>query len=310
VDIAPTVLSLISAAELPEFDGKSFSPTFARSDAPTPRPTQYWETLGHRAIWNDGWMAVTEHTAGASFEEDTWRVYDTRGDFAQAHDLSTVRPDKAAELAGLWWNEARANGVLPLDDRSLVDLINLKTPYGMYNTRRLVLRPGQSAVPCATRVTGSNRSMQVTAHLREHGPGHQGVLLSSGSSVGGYSLFLKAGRLHFEHLCLGDRILCIAEVATPMGNGRVGFRLLHGAGRSACIELLHGDEVVARTGIPQTSGHLSFFGLAVCSDPISQVSQAYAGPFAYPHDALEMVVIDFLDAQSASATAPILMATE
>ena len=57
---------------------------------------------------------------------------------------------------------------------------------GMYNHRRLVLRPGQAAVSFSTRLAGSDGSMHAVAHVRDYQVGYQGVLLSSGSSIGGY----------------------------------------------------------------------------------------------------------------------------
>jgi arylsulfatase A-like enzyme len=319
IDIAPTVLALVADAQAGDeladgtsngqafaasaFDGKSFAPTLAAASTAAARDTQYWETLGHRAIWHQGWKAVTEHVPGTPFDADRWRLYDTRSDFSEICDLAVDRPDKLAELQALWWQEARCHGVLPLDDRSLVELIQLRTPLGLHNRRRLVLRPGQSAVPFATRVTGSNRSFQVTVQLRDRLAHHEGVLVASGSSVGGYSCYVYAGHLHFEHVCLGQRVTCSADVQTPLGSGAVGFRLLRGDGRTARVELLHADTVVGRADVDHTSGHLSFFGLSVCADTVSQVSQRYAGDFNFPHDAVDVVVIDFLDVTPSAADA-------
>lgn len=310
VDIAPTILSLIGAEDRPDFDGKSFCPTFAQAHAPSPRQTQYWETLGHRAIWHDGWKAVTEHHAGIPFDQDTWRLYNTKEDFAEAQDIAQQHPEKLAELLALWWQEAKAHDVLPLDERGLVQLITLDTPLGMYNRQRLVLRPGQAAVPFATRMTGSDRSMQAIAHLRDHHSDHEGVLLASGSAIGGYSFYVQGGYLHFEHLCLGNRVICRADRPNVAGNISVGFRLVRGAVRSAVLELLHENDVVGSVDIPHTSGHLSFFGLAAGSDPISQVSTAYQGEFAFPPESLDRVVIDYLDLMEPEASASMSIATE
>ena len=310
VDIAPTILALIGANETHEFDGRSFISTFEQPLAPATRQTQYWETLGHRAIWHDGWKAVTEHHTGVPFEEDTWRLYNTSTDFAEAQDLSAQFPEKVAELTDLWWCEAKKHEVLPLDERNLVELITLKTPLGMYNRRRLVLRPGQAAVPFSTRLTGSDRSMHAVAHVRDYQVGHEGVLLSSGSSIGGYTFYVQGDLLHFEHLCLGQRLVCRATKPNPTGNVQLGFKLLRGALRSAVVELLHGDEVVGKIDVPHTSAHLSFFGLAAGSDPISQVSNAYHGENPFPPDSLEQVVIDYLDLMEPEMLASISIATE
>ena len=191
IDIAPTLMSLAGkpakTAVDADFHGCSFEPTFESATASSPRLTQYWETLGHRAIWHDGWKAVTEHVPGKPFDQDQWRLYDTRNDFSEIHDLVNLKPQKLEELKGLWWQEANRFGVLPLDDRSLVELIELRTPVSGHSRERVVLRPGQSMVPCATRFTGSGRSIRAKVHFRARQDHHEGVLVSSGSEAGGYS---------------------------------------------------------------------------------------------------------------------------
>ena len=310
IDIAPTVLALVEQSVAAPFDGRSFLSTFNDPDAPAARQTQYWETMGHRAIWHDGWKAVTEHIAGTPLDQDVWRLYDTRNDFAEAHDLAAHRPEIVADLTERWWKEARVHGVLPIDERSLVELIRLRTPLGLYNRAQLVLRPGQSTVPFATRITGSDRSIRVQVQLRGRQSGQLGVLVASGSAIGGYSLFIQDDRLHFEHLCLGQRVLCAAAVGAPLGDAEVGFRLTRGERREAQVELLHAEEVVAHAVIAHTSGHLSFFGLTVCSDAVSQVSPLYQGSFDYPKDGVEAIRITYLDAASPAVSATIVQAAE
>lgn len=308
VDVAPTVLALVGDVQ-PSMDGASFVPSFADPEAPT-RRTQYWETLGHRAIWHEGWKAVATHEAGSDFDADHWRLYDTRSDFSETCDLSATHPEKLADLKARWWREARSHDVLPLDDRSLVQLIGLQTPMGLHSRGQLVLRPGQSVLPAATKLTGSHRALRATAHLRDHQPGHQGVLLASGSAAGGYSLYLRHGVLHFEHVSLGVRTLCRAGERVPLGPVNVGFRLRPGEQSTSTVELLHGEAVVGEAVIPRVSNHLSFWGLSICADPVSQVSTHYGGNFSFPAAALDKVVLFLLEEESADVLAKQLMATE
>src|SRR6185369_6360303 len=86
-------------------------------DAPTQKQTQYYEMLGNRGIWHDGWKAVTEHgpMAGSSgFDKDRWQLFHTDVDRSEAHDLADENPGKLEELKALWMEEAKANKVLPL----------------------------------------------------------------------------------------------------------------------------------------------------------------------------------------------------
>jgi arylsulfatase A-like enzyme len=59
-------------------EGISMAYTFADKDAPGRRVTQYFEMLGNRAIYHDGWVAGCLHgrlpwltSGGASFDKDS-----------------------------------------------------------------------------------------------------------------------------------------------------------------------------------------------------------------------------------------------
>lgn len=311
IDIAPTVLSLVGQPMEPDLDGRDFSHTFAQPQAASPRGVQYWEMMGHRAIWHEGWKAVTEHVMGQSLEEDKWRLYDTRVDFSEAHDLSQSHPEIVKRLARLWWEQARTNDVLPIDDRSLVELIRLRTPLSSHNRQAIVLRPDQSIVPFSTRLTGTDRSFVIHVDLCNRADLDEGVLVASGSIGGGYVLYIRDNRLCFEHVCLGQRVRCIGERAAPLGASAVGLRLQRAQdGHEGSAELWQDGEVVGSVTIPYTSSHLSFFGLSVCRDATSQVGTAYEGTFDYPQTGVEKIRIEFLDAASAVAAAAVISKSE
>ena len=73
-----------------------------------PRETQYFEMLGSRAIYHDGWKATTDHVgrqlsvetemvAGQpDFEADRWALYDLHADASESFDRSaeTSRPSR------------------------------------------------------------------------------------------------------------------------------------------------------------------------------------------------------------------------
>src|SRR5699024_6663385 len=128
VDIAPTLLDMAGLPPLERADGASLKHAFdGESDVPG-RPQQAFETLGPRAIYDQGWFAVTEHTKGASYAEEAWRLYDTAEDFAHVRDVADRFPEKVKELTDLWWSLAEDQQVWPLDDRSLLDLLYHRHP--------------------------------------------------------------------------------------------------------------------------------------------------------------------------------------
>ncbi len=136
VDLLPTVLAA-TGVDRPEdvdgvrqraLDGASLLDSFDDAAAPSPRDRQYFELLGSRAIYSDGWKATTNHVGAQisierellegsrSFDDDRWSLFRLADDFAEVDDLAEAEPDKLAELTAAWWSEAERNQVLPLDD--------------------------------------------------------------------------------------------------------------------------------------------------------------------------------------------------
>lgn len=149
IDVLPTVLDL-AGVELPSelggvaqlsFDGVSLRSTLDDSAADDPRAQQYFECWGSRAIYRDGWKAVTNHVnqltaaerenidGSARFADDEWLLFDTRSDFSESHDLGAEHPERLAELVALWHDEAERNQVLPIDDGRDSRIAQLHLPW-------------------------------------------------------------------------------------------------------------------------------------------------------------------------------------
>ena len=124
IDIVPTILDCLGV-EAPEtikghvqsgFDGVSMRYSFNDGDAPGRRKTQFYSMLGSRAIWHEGWKAVSTHptiSGWSNFNDDTWELYNVEVDRAELHDLAAEHPDKVRELVNLWFSEAGANRCVP-----------------------------------------------------------------------------------------------------------------------------------------------------------------------------------------------------
>ena len=87
--------------------GTSLAYTFDSPDAPRQRKIQYYEMLGSRAIWSDGWTAVTWHKKDDDWNAHKWELYHTDVDFSENNDLAAQMPDKLAEMKALWFEEAK-----------------------------------------------------------------------------------------------------------------------------------------------------------------------------------------------------------
>ena len=124
-DLVPTVLEVLGEeaprtikglAQMP-VHGKSLAYSFEDPDAPSNKGVQYFEMWGHRAIWMDGWKAVTRHFRGVEFDEDKWELFNLEEDFSELNDLSEQEPERLQKMIDRWWIEAGRYNVLPLDDR-------------------------------------------------------------------------------------------------------------------------------------------------------------------------------------------------
>ena len=138
IDIGPTILE---AAGIPEpkvvdgtaqkpMEGTSFLYSFDDASAAERHTVQYFEIVGNRAIYKDGWWAacmldripwdlspptMARFAPGAyDPEQDTWELYYLPDDFTQANDLAEEHPEKLAELKELFWEQAEQHNVLPL----------------------------------------------------------------------------------------------------------------------------------------------------------------------------------------------------
>lgn len=122
VDVTPTILDVVGidaprtyrGVDQMPMHGRSFLATLGNAQAASPRDTQVFELRGMRGIYHQGWRAVARHVNGTPYERDTWSLFDTSRDFAEAEDVAAAHPEKLKELQSLWWSEAREYGVLPL----------------------------------------------------------------------------------------------------------------------------------------------------------------------------------------------------
>jgi len=237
-DITPTILELIGV-RAPEriegvvqnsLDGVSFSYLLGPGGEleEERHHTQYFEMFGSRALYHDGWKAVTFHPIGplyddqnpnASFDDDEWELYRVRDDISESRNLASQYPDVLRGLIDLWWSEAQKNDVLPLDNRVLWALTHPKpTSRAPRDTYRYF--PFTAPVPESVAVNVRNRSHKLTVALESSNstPG-DGVLVALGSSLGGWSLHILDGRLRYVHNLYGKSIDLI-EAHDRMAEGR------------------------------------------------------------------------------------------
>jgi arylsulfatase len=213
IDVVPTILEACKLPEPKEVNGIKQKPiegvsmlySFENAKAKDRRTTQYFEMMGNRGIYHDGWMATTRHgtpwiTTGTarSFDADVWELYHVDEDFSQASDLAAKHPDKVKELQAKFLQEAKKYDVLPLDDRmsQRLDSRNRvagepRTSWTYYgNNVRLPEPAGPMVYP---------NSHTITSELTIPEKGAEGVIACAGGLSGGWTLYVKDGKLAYHY---------------------------------------------------------------------------------------------------------------
>lgn len=320
-DIVPTIYEACGVTMPDVVDGHEQTPlpgvsmvySFDSPDAPTTKQTQYYEMLGSRGIWHQGWKAVTEHgpmSGMSKFADDRWQLFHTDIDRSEAHDLSVENPDKVRELAELWLEEARANNVLPLNDLQIIGnaedfktFIDMEFHIPVTPTGQYTYYPDTSEVPERSAANVHGVSYKILAEVGLT-PDTEGVIFAHGSRFGGHALFIKDGQVTYAYNFLGippethitapvptdgKHVLGVEFTKERMGEHREGI---------GPLKLYVDDELVAEQEIRTVLGHFSLCGEGLCIgyDSGDAVSSAYAGDrFTFKGGKLVKVVFDIAD---------------
>jgi arylsulfatase A-like enzyme len=304
IDVAPTILEIvgvepparIAGVEQRPLDGTSFRYALDDAGAPPRHTVQYYEMFGCRALYQDGWKAVTYHPMQSDepgLDAATWELYDVRVDPTELDDLAAAEPQRLAAMIERWWAEAEANQVLPVDNRAFSAFV-LERPPAVPPRSRYVYRPGTSPVPEAVAVNVRNRSHTITASVVVGDGGAEGVLVSLGSRLGGWTFFVAGGELRYEHNRVGAEAHRIAGAAAlPPGPHDLSFRFTR-TGEHAGVGTLSVDGAVVGEGeMPRftpTRFTLTGAGLVCGADPGLSVSPDYEPPFPFTGELRQVVI--------------------
>ena len=320
-DIVPTIYEACGVEFPDEMDGYQQVPlsgvsmvySFNDAQAPTTKQTQYYEMFGHRGIWHDGWKAVTVHgpVSGISnFDQDTWQLFHTDEDRAEAHDLAAENPGKVEELKALWLEEAKTNNVLPLNDLQIIGnpkdyetFLTMEFHLPVSPSGQYTYYPGTSEIPERSAANVHNVSYKVLAEV-DLTPESQGVIFAHGSRFGGHSLFIKDGQVTYAYNFLGIPPENHISAAVPTdGKHIIGVEFTKeklGEFREGVgpLKLFIDDQQVGEEEIRTVMGHFSLCGEGLCIgyDSGDAVTQAYGTPrFEFTGGEITKVVFDIAD---------------
>jgi arylsulfatase len=299
VDVVPTILEVsglpaptsVHGVQQMPLSGVSMAYSFSDGKATTRKKVQYYEMLGSRAIWADGWKAVAWHKKDTPWEEDKWELYHTDVDFTEANDLAAKNPEKLKELIALWQTEAEKNNVLPLDDRRYERAADPTRPVAALSKKQYTFYPGTSILHplAAPQILGKEHT--ITAHVEIPRDGAEGVLACSGGEFGGWTLFLKEGQLHYAHNYLKLEELQVASPqAISAGKHTLGIHFAPGETHwkpdytiGTVTLSVDGMKVSELQGV-QMAGQYSAmtgYGLLIGRNTGTPVSHEYKAPFPF-----------------------------
>ena len=284
--MAPTVLeclgieppTIIKGVSQSPIEGVSFAQTFDDSNVPTKHHTQYFEMMGHRSLYHDGWRAVcpwpdpsfTE--AGKPFGEpisaDTlteldakgWELYNVEKDWAENYNVAAEHRSKSIEMISTWYAEAGKYNVLPIDGRGVLRFAD-ERPEIAINRTRYTYYPGTQVISINAAVKVFNRTHSIIADVEIPTGDVEGVLLSQGDIEGGYLFYAKGGKLHWVHNYVSRAFYHVESAENvPEGRHQLGFEfevtgkadLVNGKGSPGIAKLFIDGKLVGQLDVPMT----------------------------------------------------------
>jgi arylsulfatase len=296
VDVAPTIYAaagvpapkIVNGIEQRPIEGVSMNYSFDNPTAVDTRKTQYFEMIGNRAIYHDGWMAATVHKAPweaaprRALQEDIWELYNVDEDFSLANNLAEKNPSKLEELKKKFMDEGVKYNVFPIDDRSIErfnpviagrpDLMNGKT--------KLTLYEGATGIPENAFINVKNTSLSITAEV-DVPANANGVIICQGGDFGGWSFYMQDGKPTYVYNWVGLEKYSVSstqKVAPGKHSIRVDFDYEGGQGAGGIATISLDGTKVGEGKIAHTNSNT--FGIDesadVGTDENTPVNPAYA----------------------------------
>jgi len=275
IDIVPTIYeavkitppSSLNGTPQKPLDGASLVYTFDDAKVSTRHTTQYFELVGNRAIYKDGWMACTTPlrlpwvtVAGSEANPDDfkWELYNINEDFSQANDLAAKFPDKLKELQTVFDIEAKKFNVYPLDSSFSSRADPAIRPSLSRGRSEYVYFPGMKRIPEGSAPDFKNKSWTIAAEVDIPKGGANGVIATIGGRFGGWALLLQESKPLFAYALSNQpnhKFKIHAAQALSPGNHvlRVVFKYDGGGiGKGAAATLLVDEKPAGEVKIPQT----------------------------------------------------------
>lgn len=239
-DITPTILDIIGEKK-PEsikgvhqqpFTGISMKYTFDNAESSDEKTIQYYEVMGNRGIYKDGWKAVVNHTFTEKYEDDAWELYHVEDDYSEKYNIADKYPNKLRELQEDFMHEAGKYGVFPMlrgafhacpenmsrmygDGMKLqgktLEFQNIIEPFDLVRERN---------------IDSVNVNYLILAEIERESEEQSGVIYSNGQRFGGIALYVKDNRLKFAYNDNVDVKILTSDLTIPIGKISVGISFI------------------------------------------------------------------------------------
>ena len=267
IDIAPTLLAAagipypekVAGVEQDSVEGIPMNYTFADRNAPSRRTTQYFEILGNRAIYHQGWMASCFHGrppwvrfVSMPFDgpQEKWELYDITNDFSQSVDLSDTHPDRLRELRKVFDSEARRLGVYPLRDPGFRADPEMAVPQALLGRTKMTYTTAHVRIPEPVVVNLKNCSFRITADVTLGDEHDLGVICCQGGNMAGWSLYLDRGEPVYLYNAFGRDLTFVRGKPLEIGRHEIVVDFVSdgglGAGGTAFLSVDGGVAASAR----------------------------------------------------------------
>jgi arylsulfatase len=318
-DIAPTIFdvagitppAVVDGVKQLPLEGHSLAASFTDAKAPSTHHVQFFEMVGNRGIYKDGWWAGSRHLLPwESFAEKwettpvgnhPWELYNLTEDYSQAHDLATANPAKLKELVALFDSEAKRNNVYPLVPHFAPQ------PSLAAGRTHFVFRGDVDRIPQQDLPSLRGKAHTITASVNVPAGGGNGVILADGGRYGGFVLYVQDGKPIYEVSAYGNvagRIVGANKLAE--GNNVIEVVVTPDQTATkpeASIRALFGGVPTPATAVLKVNGkdagkaaianYAPIYGetLDVGEDLASTVSAAYTGPAKFQGE-VQSVTLD------------------
>ena len=273
IDIAPTIYEA-AGIQAPEFvngikqmpiHGTSMTYSFASASSPSTHKTQYFEILGNRAMYHEGWIASCFHgrlpwirLQGFEFDgpQEVWELYNVAEDFSQAVDLAKSEPKKLKELQELFERHAKEFGIYPLRDPGSPRNGDFAVPHSLDGFNKIKYTSAHTRMPESSVINLKNCSYRINAEIKITNKSDSGVIACQGGNMAGWSLYLDEHTKPVFHYNLFGHEHFSFKSDTPLKSGHQSIEVLFaydgGFGAGGTVSLSVNGSEVSRGQITKT----------------------------------------------------------